>query len=211
MAKKKQEIPAEKREGTASTYYDLKTDAVDALLHANDENTPEVSEEELRRYSSGKKEKIPAWLKIGFIKFWFPAAACFFVLWGLGLYIQNYLDLLVVFGVILGIVTDLLTNNVLRFIEPSEGAYGKWMMFPKKKKLWTLFANIPYAGVLLFAVVTVYQMVNVSLNQVNGTTDQVYLGVEPIFFGFCYLAFDLLLIGAKNLFLRIIRDAEKKV
>ena len=115
------------------------------------------------------------------------------------------------FGVILGVVTDLLTNNVLRFIEPSEGAYGKWMMFPKKKKLWTLFANIPYAGVLLFAVVTVYQMVNVSLNQVNGTTDEVYLGVEPIFFGFCYLAFDLLLIGAKNLFLRIIRDAEKKV
>ena len=67
-----------------SEYYRLKTEAVNDLVTANEENSPEVSEEELRAYRSGPKLKVADWVKMLFIKFWFAAAVCYFFLWGLG-------------------------------------------------------------------------------------------------------------------------------
>ena len=100
-----------------SEYYRLKTEAVNDLVTANEENSPEVSEEELRAYRSGPKLKVADWVKMLFIKFWFAAAVCYFFLWGLGGFVSSMLDLLFITGFALGVVTDLLTNPVLRFFE----------------------------------------------------------------------------------------------
>lgn len=191
----------------AENYYDLKVDAVDKLVNAKD--APEVTEAEIRKYTSKGKFHIPSWLKILFIKFWFSGAICYFFLWGLGLYLQN-LDLMVALAIGLGLVTDLMVNHVLHTFEPTEGAYNKWMMVPHKK-FWTIFVNILYAGVLLFCVMQAYNVINTVLVGDVNTAESVAVGVEPLLFGLLYMGFDMLFITIKNTMVKIFRDAEKKV
>ena len=110
--------------------YNLKSDAVEKLTGSD---APEYSEEELNRYRRKRRFRLSDTAKVVFIKAWFAGAVCFFFLWGLGTYINSTIDVLFVLGVALGMVTDLLTNNVLRFIEKSPNQNDKWMMFPRKK------------------------------------------------------------------------------
>lgn len=208
MAKKNKNVPHEEQK-SAAEYYKLNTKAVDDLVTATKENSPIVPKEELRKYKATKKS-IPNWLKVVFIKFWFSGAVCFFFLWGLGYYIHDQLDLLFVNGIALGVVTDLLTNNVLRFIEETPGANSPWMMFPKKRFI-SFFLNILYAFVILFCEFLLYNEINLAIVTATGATDTVPLGVEPILFGIFYLVIDLIFLGVKQVFVRIIEDAKAKV
>ena len=208
MAKNKQE---KKKSGhqAVSDYYKLKTDAVDRLVHA--ENAPKVSNEELKKYRSKGGLRLPEWLKILFIKFWFAGAVCYFFLWGLGVYIHGF-DLIAVLAMGLGAVTDLLTNRALRHFEPTEREYDKWMMVTVRK-FWSLFLNVLYAGLILFCVIKTYYVINVLLgvNSNPGSDEKAtMLGVEPILFGLFYLGFDMLFITMKNTLIKIVKDAKKK-
>lgn len=211
MSKRNPQKAEPSPEKDASAYYRLNTKAVDDLVSADASNSPPVSAEELEKYHSHGKLKIPRALKLLFIKFWFPAAVCFFFLWGLSPYVGNTLDLLVITALALGFVTDLLTNNVLRFIARTEGENNKWMMFPQKGFI-TLPLNLLYAGLLLFLVFHAYNAGNLLLIRLSGAAeDAVPLGVEPILFGLLYLAFDLILLGMKRLLRSIVEDAKAKV
>ena len=101
-----------------------------------------------------------------------------------------------VLAVILGMVTDILTNNALHFVETLPGENNKWMMFPQKK-YWTFIANILYAFAVLFCVIQIYEGLRIN--------------VEPVLFGIFYLLIDLWFIGMKNLMKIIINDAKNKV
>lgn len=207
---RKEKSPDNVREKVPSEYYRLNTKAVDDLVTASAENSPPVSQTELDQYRS-RKLKLPQWLILVFIKFWFPAAVCFFFLWGLSPYVGNTLDLLVITGIALGFVTDLLTNNVLRYIAKSKGGNDKWMMFPRKGFI-TLPLNVLYAGFLLFLIFNAYTFGNTLIIRLSGVAeDSVPLGVEPILFGLLYLIFDLILLGMKHMFGRIVSDAKEKV
>ncbi len=208
MARKNKNLPREEQK-SAAEYYKLNTKAVDDLVSATKENSPVVPKEELRKYKAATIH-IPNWVKVVFIKFWFSGAACFFFLWGLGYYIHDQLDLLVVNGIALGIITDLLTNNVLRFIEETPGANSPWMMFPKKRFI-TFFLNILYAFLILFCVFMLYNEINLAIVTATGAVDTVPLGVEPILFGLFYMIIDLIFLGVKQVFVRIIEDAKAKV
>ena len=201
MAKKKKQQDEEK---SAASYYQLKTDAVNRLVNA--ESAPEVSDAEIKKYTSKGKFHIPSWLKIVLIKFWFAGAICYFFLWGLGLYIQG-LDLLFALAVGLGVANDLMVNKLLRNFEPTEGAYDKWMMVTVRK-FWSIFINVIYSGFVLFCVFQTYYSINMMLG-VNANADEaeMMLGVEPILFGLLYMGFDILLIKIKNTFIKILRDA----
>ena len=192
-----------------SDYYRLKTQAVDDLVNASEENSPPVPEAELRAYRSEPKMAVADWVKMLFIKFWFAGAVCFFFIWGLGGFLTSELDLLAVTGMALGIVTDLMTNPVLRFFEKTKGENARWMMVTRKTHSG-LFLNILYAYVILFLVYTLYNAVNLAAARITGVADRVVLGVEPVFFGLFCLGFDLLLIQMKHLAGRIVRDAAKK-
>ena len=208
MAKKKKEevkIP----QGTTENYYELKTDAVDRLVNADKKVYPKTNVDPGKQYRSGFLDKIPSWILALFMKFWFNGAVCFFIFWGLGLYVKDMLDMIVIMAVVLGVITDVLVNNAFRFFETYKGQNSKWMMFPQKK-YWTFLANIPYAFVVLFGVIWIYQFINTAANVVNGTSDVIYLGVEPLLFGIFYMAVDMLLITMKNTFVRIIKDAKQK-
>ena len=209
MSKKKKNEPPKPEIDKQSSYYELKTKAVDDLVNADESNSPEVSREELRKYLSGPKLRIADWVKLLFIKAWFAGAVCFFFFWGLSTYMADQLDLLFVTGFALGVVTDLLTNPVLRFFERTSGDNSRWMMFPKKG-FSTLIWNILYGYLILFLVYTLYTWINIAIAGITGKTDTVALGVEPILFGLFCLGFDLLLIKAKYTLINIFKRYVKK-
>ena len=209
--KKRKQTSKAREEWKAADYYDLKTDAVNDLLNADETNSPKVSRAELRKYSAKRGGlRLEDRAKLLLIKWWFSAAVCFFILWGLGAMVPNVLDQLVITGLALGFVTDLLTNNVLRFMAKTEGANDRWMMYPRKG-FWSLPLNILHAGVVLFLVYTAYNVLNRALIALRGLPgDAVPLGVEPILFGLLCLGFDMMLIGIKHGFQKITADAKQK-
>lgn len=196
MAKNRKNPP--KNIEKEKNYYKLNTEAVDRLVNADKKEIPKNKKlrDPAKKYRTGLLDRIPAPVKALFVKFWFNGAVCYFIFWGLGMYIADFLDMIVVMAVVLGMVTDVLTNNALRFVETLPNENDKWMMFPKKK-YWTFFANILYAVLLLFCTIWMYETLGVF--------------VEPILFGIIYMLFDLLFIGMKNLMKIIINDAIDKV
>lgn len=200
---KKQKKLQENKSGIES-YYDLKTDAVERLINAK--NAPEVSDEEIRKYKSRKGFRIPEWVKVVFVKFWFSGAICYFFLWGLGTYVQG-LDLMAVLTIGLGLAMDLMVNHVLHHFEPTPGAYDKWMMVPVKK-FWTIFLNIVYAGVILFCVMQTYEIVNTLLVGNAETAETVAIGVEPLLFGLLFMGFDMLFVWMKNMLIKVVKSAK---
>lgn len=208
MAKRKRQ-PEKEAEKTLSEYYRLNTQAVDDLVTADESNSPQVSAAELRKYRSGPRVTLADWAKALLIKCWFAGAVCFFFLWGLGMYVTDYWDQMLVLGVALGIVTDLLTNNLFRFYAKTPGANDRWMMFPQKKFI-TLFLNILYAFLVLACVVMTYQAINALLVALTGARDTVPLGVGPILFGVFVTAWDQLFITMKRTLIKIFRDARKR-
>lgn len=187
--------------------YELKSEAVDKLLKAEKGEVPEFSQEELKRYRSKGGLKLPETLKVVLLKTWFAGAVCYFILWGLGTYIYSIIDMLFILGIVLGLVTDLLTNNVIRFVEKTPGENDKWLLFPKKGMV-SFFLNMVYAIVLVVLVYGLYGVINSVLAVLLGLTDTVALGVEPILFGVFTMGFDMLFIGCRNLMKNIIADAK---
>ena len=72
--KKQDELETEK----TKTNYTLQSDAVETLANADNEETPDYSEEELKKYRSKKGINISEPVKILLIKAWFAGAVCFF-------------------------------------------------------------------------------------------------------------------------------------
>ncbi len=211
MAKKKdsKNHTPEKKQSSAE-YYSLKTDAVERLVNAEKKTYEKTKEDPGKEYRSKSfLNKIPGWIKSLFIKFWFNGAVCFFIFWGLGMYVTSMLDMIFVLAVVMGMVTDILVNNAFRFLAAYEGQNDKWMMFPKKR-YWTFFANIFYAFIILVGVIWFYNILNVVLNNINGTTGELYVGVEPVLFGLSYMAIDMVFITMKNTMIKIVSDAKQK-
>ena len=207
MAKNKN-IPTQ-TEDKSSSPYDLKSDAVERLANAHNAEFTSPLKDPGRKYRSGALDRIPFWVKAVFMKFWFNGAVCYFIYWGLGLFISGIENMILVLALALGMVTDILVNNAFRFFAKTPGDNDKWMMLPKKK-LSNLFLNVLYSFVVLISVVWLYNSINAFMNAARGTVGEVYLGVEPILFGLFYVGIDLALIGMKNLIASIIRDAKKK-
>ena len=191
-----------------SRNYELKSEAVENLADSGDK-TPEYSQEELNRYRSKGKFKIPELAKVLFAKAWFAGAVCYFIFWGLGMYMVSIIDLLFVLGIAQGMVTDLLLNNVIRFIEKQPGANDRWLMVTKRGSLG-LVLNAIYGLVLIICVYMLYTGINMAIASITGDMNTVALGVEPILFGVFTMGFDLLFIEAKRLLGNILSEAKSK-
>lgn len=184
--------------------YRLKSDAVERL--SDDSPTPEYSQEELNRYRPKRRFRLPPLAVTLVVKAWFPGAVCFFFYWGLSNYITGLIDMLFVLGVALGVVTDLLTNNVIRFFEEEPGQMKAWLMFPKKS-FASFFWNILYSFALLAGVYMLYTLINTALGAITGQPGTLFLGVEPVLFGVFTLGMDLICLGMKRLLLGIVSNA----
>jgi len=198
-------------ENKEASYYNLHTGAVEDLVTATKENTPRYSQAELDKYRSSKtKWKFPQWLKVVLIKFWFYGAVCFFVFWGLSMYMADQLDLYFVAAVVLGMVTDLLINHFLRFTEKLPGGSKQWMMVTREGATG-FFMNLAYGFLLLFLVVTAYNMINTVIFTIyNGSETAPLLTVEPIVFGLTTVGADTLCVTIRNTLRKIVEDAKKR-
>lgn len=195
----------QKKNNAPSTNYELKSKAVEDLLSAQSGETPEYSQEELDKYRSRKGIRLPQLLKIVLIKAWFAGAVCYFILWGLGIYTSSLIDMMFILGIVMGMVTDLLVNNVLRFLEKTPGENEQWLMV-RQKGVVGFFLNIFYGFVVLFCAFMLYNLINYVIIAVTGKTDTVPLGVEPVLFGTFCMAFDMLFVSIKQ---RIKRALDK--
>ena len=219
MAKKKNNsIPTTKTtettepvEPVSSKPYDLKTDAVERLVSADKKVYPQLTlhNDPRRKFKNSFLDRIPSWIKALFIKFWFNGAVCFFIFWGLGIFIPNMEDMILVLAISMGMVTDVLVNNIFRFFATVDGENDKWMMFPKKRYV-NFFLNIIYAFVVLLVVIGIYNAINMVINSIIGGELITYVGVEPLLFGALYMGVDLLLILMKNTIKKIFTDAKTK-
>ena len=200
---------ANKPETKEASYYQLHTGAVEDLVTATKENTPKYSDEELNRYRSGKsKRRFPQALKVVLIKFWFYGAVCFFVFWGLGLYLAG-LDLQFVGAIVLGMVTDLLINHFLRFTEKLPGGSKKWILVTRRGTAG-FFMNLLYGFLLMFLIVTAYNMINTVIVSIFGSEGAPLLHVEPLGFGLIAMGADMLCVTIRNTLRKIVEDAKKK-
>lgn len=204
-SKKKDAVRREKN--IERDYYRLNTKAVEDLVSANEENSPPVSAKELRKYQSGPKIKMADWVKAILLKCWAGGMLCYFFIWGLSTFTMNQWDHLLILGVALGMVTNLIVNNIFRFIASAPGAYDRWMMFPGKS-IGFLPLDILYALLLVFCTVQSYNGVNLLLAG-GGEGASPALGVEPILFGVIITLWDLLFLGFKRLGKSILADAKK--
>lgn len=212
MARKQKNAPVEK-ERAAGDYYKLNTKALDDLVSADESNSPQVSEAELRKYRAGTKKKIPMWIKVVLIKAWFAAALCWFFI--IGTPFIDALDTIVVTGIVYGFVIDLLVNNVLRFIEETPGSNDRWLLV-SKKGFASLLWNVIYGLVLMILIVKSYELLNVVINAIRGAQPvdgrmPTAVPVEPILFGIFAMAWDVLFLKMKAMMGRIVADAKAKV
>ena len=204
-AKGRDSLP-EREQKTTADYYRLNTKAIDDLAEANEENSPPVSAAELKKYRSGPKVSMADWVKALLLKFWMAGVVCYFFIWVLSLLSINQWDHLAILSISFGLLTNLITNNILRFISKTPGAYDHWMMFPKKGLIY-LPLDILYAGVLMYCTVMTYNTLNLLLN--GSAEGSAALGVEPILFGIFVTLWDLLFIRLKHVFRHILWDAKQ--
>lgn len=174
--------------------YELNSEAVDTLANADKEEIPQYSEEELNKYRK-KKFQLPNWLKVIFVKFWFAGAICFFIIMGTG--VTHWLDLYVALSIVMGMVTDLLTNNVVRFIEPYEGANNKYLLVTHRGMVG-FGLNLMLGFVTIAGVMFCYFIINTFVS----------VGVEALLFGLLSMGVEMLLIGIKRLCSSILNDAK---
>jgi len=122
--------------------------------------------------------------------------------------VLNWENQLLILGLAIGFITDLMVNNIFRYYAKTPGANDRWMMFGKKG-FASLPLNILYGFLLLFCVVSTYQIINGAVVSLTGRTESVPLGVEPILFGLFTTGYDFLFIGMKRMIRRIVDDARR--
>lgn len=206
-SKPKAEETQEPRAIDGQRNYELQSQAVERLVNAEPGQVPEYSKEELTRYQSYRGFKLPELLKALLIKAWFAGAVCYFILWGLGAYVGGLLDMLFILGIALGMVTDLLTNNVLRFMEKTPGESNRYLLVTHRGMVG-FGLNLLFSLVIVVLVFFTYDFINRFLVTITSNPDNVLLGVEPILYGLFCMGFDMLLIGIKRLCAAILRDAK---
>ena len=188
----------------AADYYDLKTQAVDDLVNTNVTNAPKVSEAERRKYRTRSRFNFPMWVKVLLLKWWLAGIVCYFFVFGLA--VSDALDQVVILSVALGVVTDLITNNLIRYMAQPQGSNEKWLMVPPWRFV-SLFVNILYALALCLLTYKTYTAVNAFFAQWTHDERNPLFNVEPVTFGLVILGWDLALTGIKRVLTSVFRDA----
>jgi hypothetical protein len=145
-------------------------------------------------------DKIPYRFKAYFLKFWFAGAVYYFAGWGIYSEQFDVIDEIVILGLVLGVVIDLLVNNILRFMETDKDKADRFILI-RKKKFYTIFINVIYAILVTALISYTYHFINLAIIKLFKQPDKIYVGGEPFGFGLLFLAYDYLILALVN-FLR---------
>ncbi len=167
-------------------------------------------DKKLNPYSVDKLAMVPQPVKAIFIKWWFAGAVFFFVGMGIpALHKADNLDLIAALGIVLGMVNDLLVNNIFRYMRTDHNDYDKWMVFPKRS-LISFFLNIVYYLIVSFVVYAIYSSINMFAVSVGLRADgELLIAVEPVGYGIFVLFVDLIVLFVKYIFKKIFLKGKK--
>jgi len=153
---------------------------------------------------------IPAPVKAVFIKFWFAGPVFFFIVMGMESLVSiDQLDLVLVLGAGLGLITDLLVNNIFRYMQTDTNDMDVYMVFPKKN-MTGFVCNILYGILMSMAISYTYNAINL-LAIANGTvsSDEVFLPTEPLLYGVFFVLYDFSVLGIKYIVRRIFKKPQE--
>ena len=172
-------------------YYDLKTEHVDDLVKALNEESETMTPSTHKQYKMNKAPDqpdpykidklamIPAWVKAAFIKFWVAGAICYFFLFSFLMNSFATLDKIVFTGIGLGVIFDLIVNPSMLYFESDKKEFHPYILLPySAKKVWTLLINIPVGVLEVWLINKGYSIIIPNSNIIKG--------VEPITFGLMF-------------------------
>jgi hypothetical protein len=137
------------------------------------------------------------WFKALFVRFWFAGAVFYFIGWGLAVGSRDQLDLTVVLGLVHGMVTELIVNRVLVFIE-HDGENRRFILC-YSKKFFSFPVNIVFGIICAFLVAYTYSIVNLlAMRSGLAAEGYIFVGAEPLLYGLLFVMLEMMFIGMKN-------------
>ena len=99
-------------------------------------------------YKLSRFQRIPFWVKAVLVKYWSFGMIYYFIVAGLGLYLINFDPIFsfLIMGVTMGLVNDIIINNILSVMD-DDREQSHWYWIFHSKKAYSLFINIFY-GIL---------------------------------------------------------------
>ncbi|MCL2702576.1 MAG: hypothetical protein FWE91_03090 [Defluviitaleaceae bacterium] len=151
----------------------------------------------------GFLSRLPMWLKALFIKAWFAGAVFYFIGWGFFFQSRDNLDLILVLGLVHGLVTDIVVNKILIFIETEAQPSKKYVLCYSRRFL-SILINLLFGIICAFLVAYTYNIANVLAIEINNRpSGYMTFGAEPIMYGLLYLAYETVFVVMKNTLVKI--------
>ncbi len=156
-----------------------------------------IQEKEIDAYQKrGFLQKIPYSIKAILIKYWFFGVICFFVLMGLGFVLQDFIDKFVVCGLLGGMVTDVVTDNILIMIDSDKNESKWYVIYKKEKSVLSLIINLVYSLALFFGCGYLMSLI------ISTYSDKSFWFLqEPLSQALFLIIVDMACIGIKDLIL----------
>jgi len=164
-------------------------------LMLNQKNKKE--NDELNPYDIDKMAKIPASWKISFMKFWLAGACFLLAFYGLGVNF-SFLDRVVVFGLLLILGIEYITNTIIIWMNRPESNTLKHLPHEvNRKSVLSFFATALYVLVMIssihyFIIFWTWLGFKTMGEVVSEAT------ADPITFGFLFLIFDYIWISVRK-------------
>ena len=151
-------------------------------------------------YLVDKLSKIPAIVKVLFLKFWVAGAAFYLIFMSIELLKIDFLDQLAIFVLILTLLNEYVIHKLIVYISVPGNSTIKYLPhFIKRSSVKSLVATLIYTTLLTglsFAMILYLWMGVLNFH----TIDYYLSGAEsgPFGFGLCYIAVDMLYISIRN-------------
>lgn len=163
----------------------------------------------LSPYQIDKLSKIPAGLKIGFLKFWTGGAAFMLAFASL---MPNFdtLDRYVFLILILAIAGEYLIQNVIRWMENDKVKTQQYLQYKVKKSYLGVWVSFVFH---LVVVTIIYYLTEYIIGPYHLSIDSLLFGksnsIGPFTFGILYFLVDYLYINIRNSSMMIIQKYKK--
>lgn len=156
-------------------------------------------------------QKIPERVKVTFFRWWFAGAIYLFIAQGTNLAKEDDpTSLILMLGLIIGVATIFIFNTIVygMFECKRRGRIlnKKWKERTTFERVIANLGELAKSMLTVFVIFLIYQLVNISWNNIAGTTQKIYLPVEPILFGI----FFIMIYGLFTVIVNLIRDIFEK-
>lgn len=172
--------------------------------NAGEKSSKHYDEKEIKKFQKSEIfSYIPYWIKALFLKYWFFGAVCFFI--GMGIQGINGDIYALVAGLTCGVLTDLVTDNILLMMD-SDKKESRYYVIYKDKSIWSFLINLVY-GLLLYFSCEYFCAFIVSTYSESGGS---WFLQEPLSQSLVLIVFDMVCIGIKDLIAYAILKKDKR-